>query len=73
MAAASSTLSAAGTACADGPAVVVSADRWAAGGIVTVTVTCTVERDDLDAIAAPARTLSARSTAVIDTYRGFGG
>jgi Flp pilus assembly protein TadG len=69
--AASSTLSAAGTACVGGPAVAVSADRWEPGGTVTVTVTCAVQRGDLDAIAAPARTFRARSTAVIDTFRGF--
>jgi hypothetical protein len=69
--AATSTLSAAGTACSGGPDVAVSADRWAPGGVVTVTVTCSVATGDLDAIGAPARTLHGSSRAVIDTYRGF--
>jgi Flp pilus assembly protein TadG len=70
--AAASTLSAAGTACAGGPAVTVTADRWEPGGVVTVTVSCTVERHDLGAIDAPARTLHGSSRAVLDEYRGFG-
>jgi Flp pilus assembly protein TadG len=69
--AATSTLSAAGTACSGGPRVTVSADRWAPGGVVTVTVICSVATGDLDAIGAPARTLRGSSRAVIDTYRGF--
>jgi hypothetical protein len=69
--AATSTLEAAGTACADGPAVEVGADRWAPGGVITVTVTCTVARGDLGAISAPPTRLSATSQAVIDRYRGF--
>src|SRR4051794_10685201 len=70
--AAASTLTAAGTACVGGPAVTVSADRWAPGGVVTVTVSCTVERGDLGAIGAPARTLRGSSRAVLDDFRGFG-
>ena len=70
--AAASTLSAAGTACAGGPAVTVTADRWEPGGVVTVTVSCTVERHDLGAIDAPARTLRGSSRAVLDHYKGFG-
>jgi Flp pilus assembly protein TadG len=69
--AATSTLSAAGTACAGGPDVTVSADRWGPGGVVTVTVACTVDRGDLAAINAPARTLQGSSRAVFDQYRGF--
>jgi len=68
---AASTLSAAGTACAGGPSVSVAADAWASGGTVTVTVTCTVATGDLGAIDAPARTLTASASAVIDTYRGY--
>ena len=45
--AATSTLAAAGTACAGGPDVSVTADRWEPGGTVTVDVACTVERGDL--------------------------
>jgi len=69
--AATSTLAQAGTACAGGPDVAVTADRWAPGGVVMVTVVCAVERDDLDAIAAPPRALRATSRAVIDVYRAF--
>lgn len=70
-AAATSTLSAAGTACAGGPSVSVSADRWAPGGVITVTVVCAVDRHDLGAVAAPARSATGSSRAVIDRYRGF--
>jgi Flp pilus assembly protein TadG len=70
--AAAATLSAAGTACAGGPAVAVTADRWQPGGVVTVTVSCTVERSDLGAINAPARTLQGSSRAMLDHYKGFG-
>lgn len=64
-------LSAAGTACTDGPNVTVTADEWKPGGIVTVTVSCAVGRSDLAAISAPARTISATSKAVVDAYRGY--
>jgi Flp pilus assembly protein TadG len=69
--AAASTLSAAGTACAGGPDVDVSADRWGPGGVVTVTVRCMVDRGDLEVTNAPARTLQGSSRAVFDQYRGF--
>ena len=69
--AATSTLSAAGTACSGGPQVSISADQWAPGGVITVTVVCTVDRSDLDAIGAPARSATGTSRAVIDRYRGF--
>lgn len=69
--AAALTLAAAGTACAGGPGVAVSADKWEAGGTVTVLVSCAVARDDLGAINAPARTLRGSARAVLDTYRGF--
>jgi len=69
--AAASTLSAAGTACAGGPQVSISADRWAPGGVITVTVVCAVDRSDLSAIGAPARSATGTSRAVIDHYRGF--
>ena len=70
--AATSTLAAAGTACAGGPSVSVTADRWAPGGVVTVDVSCDVATDDLGAIGAPVRTLRGSSQAVLDRYRGFG-
>ena len=69
--AATSTLSAAGTACSGGPDVAVSADRWAPGGIVTVTVRCAVDRTDLGVLDPPSRTLQGTSRAVFDQYRGF--
>lgn len=69
--AAASTLSAAGTACAGGPSVAVSAGEWAPGGFVTVTVTCHVETGDLGAIGASERSLVGSSTAVIDRFRGY--
>ena len=68
---AASTLAASGTACPGGPTVSVSADRWAPGGVVTVTVSCSVDTGDLGAIDAPPRTLRGSSRAVIDTYRGY--
>lgn len=68
---AASTLAAAGTSCAGGPSVSTRADRWAPGGVITVTVTCEVATGDLGALNAPARTLRGESQAVIDTYRGF--
>lgn len=70
-AAATNTLSGAGTVCAGGPAVSATATAWAPGGIVTVTVTCTIETGDLTAIAAPGTTKTASSDAIIDTYREF--
>lgn len=71
-AAATNTLSGAGTVCVGGPSVVATATAWAPGGIVTVTVTCTIETGDLTAIAAPDTTKTASSDAIIDTYREFG-
>jgi Flp pilus assembly protein TadG len=68
--AASSTLSAAGMACAGGPAVSMQADGWEPGGVVTVTVSCTVGTGDLGAIDAPSRTFTSSSRSVIDRYRG---
>ena len=70
-AAAASTLSASGTPCAGGPQVSISADQWAPGGVITVTVVCSVQNSDLSAIGAPARSSTASSRAVIDRYRGF--
>jgi hypothetical protein len=64
-------LSAAGAVCAGGPAVTVGADVWKPGGVVTVTVGCLVGRADVAAIAAPARTITGVSKAVIDAYRGY--
>jgi hypothetical protein len=69
--AANVSLTASGAACDGGPHVTVTADSWKPGGIVTVTVACTVGTSDLGAIGAPARTITATSKAVIDTYRGY--
>jgi Flp pilus assembly protein TadG len=68
---ATATLSAAGTACDGGPTVSVTADAWAPGETIEVTVTCRVATDDLGAIHAPGRSFTAMSRALIDTYRGF--
>lgn len=70
-AAAASTLSAAGTACAGGPAVQVSTDQWAPGGVITVTVACTVEVGDLGAIGVSAHTFTGTSRSVIDEHRAY--
>jgi hypothetical protein len=69
--AATATLTEAGTACAGGPEVGVSASEWAPGGVITVTITCTITTGDLAAIDAPQRTVSSSSSAVIDQFRGF--
>ena len=55
--------------CAGGPTVTVDLANFRAGGVVTVAVACTTDTSDLAAIAAPARTLRATSSAVIDIYR----
>jgi len=69
--AAAATLDAAGTACVGGPSVSVTADSWTPGGVIEVTVMCSVSTGDLGAIAAPSRSFSSTSRAVIDTYRSF--
>jgi len=58
--------------CATGPQVTVGLDNFHPGGYVTVDVTCTLRTSDLNALAAPARTLRARGMAVIDNYRAIG-
>ena len=70
-AAASRTLAGSGTACAGGPSVAVSASEWAAGGVVTVSVTCRAE--GVSEIGAPARSLSASARATIDNFVLYGG
>lgn len=69
--AAAATLVAAGTACVGGPSVSVTADRWTPGGVIEVTVVCSISTSDLGPIAAPSRSFSSTSRAVIDTYRSF--
>jgi Flp pilus assembly protein TadG len=70
-AAAGRTLVGSGTACAGGPSVAVSASEWAAGGVVTVSVTCRAQ--GVVEIGAPARTLSASARATIDNFVLYGG
>jgi Flp pilus assembly protein TadG len=67
-AAATSTLASSGTACVGGPTVNITATDWAPGGVITVTVSCSIETGDLGAIDAPARRFTQSSRAVIDTY-----
>ena len=69
--AAAATLVAAGTACVGGPAVSITADSWTPGSVIEVTVVCSISTGDLGAIAAPTRSFSSTSRAVIDTYRSF--
>jgi hypothetical protein len=66
---ASATLAEAGTSCAGGPQVAVSASAWAPGGVVNVTVTCQVT--GIGDIGAPSRRLSSEARATIDFHRGF--
>ena len=69
---AAANLASAGIACADF-AVEVDTSRFARGGEVAVTVTCTTALDDLAFAGLPgSRTLSARAVEVIDVYRGGG-
>ena len=69
--AASRTLAGSGTACAGGPSVVVSATEWAAGGVITVSVTCRAE--GVAELGAPSRSLSASARATIDQFVLYGG
>jgi Flp pilus assembly protein TadG len=68
--AASRTLAASGTACAGGPSVAVAASEWAAGGVVTVSITC--QAQGVAEIGAPTRTLAASARATIDTFVLYG-
>jgi Flp pilus assembly protein TadG len=70
-AAAASTLASSGTACVGGPSIAISATEWAPGGVITVTVSCSIETGDLGAIDAPSRQFTQSSRAVIDTYRRY--
>ena len=68
--AAAATLSSAGTSCAGGPAVNVSASAWEPGGVVTVTVTCRVS--GVASIGASGRVISGTARATIDQYWAYG-
>ncbi len=58
------------TWCQRGPTVIVDTTQFHAGGTVTVTVRCSVERADLYGPFIPgSQALSAHARAVIDTYR----
>lgn len=58
--------------CAGGPDVAVDLNDFRPGGIVTVTVTCTIDRSDLTGLAPPEQRYSGTASAVIDTYRSAG-
>jgi Flp pilus assembly protein TadG len=70
-AAATSTLAEAGTACTGAPSVAVSASEWAAGGVVTVSVSC--QAAGVAEIGAAPRTVSASARATIDSFVLYGG
>jgi Flp pilus assembly protein TadG len=67
---AAATLEAAGTSCSGGPSVSVSATAWEPGGVVTVTVVCTVA--GIGDLGAAERTISGTARATIDTFVTFG-
>lgn len=69
-AAASATLGDAGVSCSGGPSVIVSATSWEAGGVVTVTVSCTTA--GVAGIGAAGRTTSRSARSTIDRYRMWG-
>ena len=54
--------------CAGGPSVAVNTANFAAGGTVTVTVTCNVAVADLGFLGS--RDVTATAVEVIDTFRG---
>lgn len=66
---ATANLAAANSPCSD---ITVNPDvsQWRPGGVVTVTVFCTVTLSDLPIPVAPSRRVSAHSTSPIDVYRG---
>ena len=67
---AASNLSASGFICRD-LATDVDTSRFAPGGVVTVTVRCVADMEDVTLLGVPGqRTFVARSTEVIDRYRG---
>lgn len=68
--AAATTLSAAGTSCAGGPAVSIDTDGWTPGAVIVVTVTCAVT--GVAAIGASGRTLSGSARSTIDTFGASG-
>lgn len=59
-------------ACAE-PAVTLDTSRFGPGGVVGVTVSCTVPTDGLELIAPPARRHTATAFAGIDPFRGLDG
>lgn len=56
--------------CQGGPTITPNVDGFGPGGVVTVTVSCTIKNSDLAGVPGlGAHTLTAQSSAVIDTYR----
>jgi hypothetical protein len=56
-------------ACAGGPAILVDASAFHAGGEVTVVVSCSPRRSDVALAGPDAAMFMATSTASIDPYR----
>jgi hypothetical protein len=62
-----------GVACSGGPAVAVSG-KVSPGGVVSVSVTCTVSLADVVLAGFPgSRTVSGRAVEYVDSVRGGGG
>lgn len=58
------------TNCSGNPTVAVDTGSWSPGGIVTVTISCSIPTGDLAPLPLPGSvTMTASSAAVIDTYR----
>jgi hypothetical protein len=62
-----------GVACAGGPGVAVSGEL-SAGGVISVSVTCTVSLADVGLAGFPgSRTVSGSAVEYVDSVRGGGG
>jgi Flp pilus assembly protein TadG len=62
-------LASATSICVGGPQVAVDLSHFQPGGVVTVSVSCTVDRSDLGGLAPPDRSFVGTASAVVDTYR----
>ena len=62
-------LASATSICGGGPRVEVDLSRFQPGGVVTVSVSCTIDRSDLGGLAPPTRSFVGTASAVVDTYR----
>jgi hypothetical protein len=60
------------SACSGGPSVSIDVGDFRPGGTVTVVVTCTPDRTDLQLVSPDAATFTATATATIDSYRAAG-